>query len=273
MDFKSSEKISINFDCAPCTKLKSNSGKIPVARIIEKLDDFFKVNNLNEAAKLLEYWQREAENIGDLSGELSVVNEMLGFYRRTSEEEKALFAVERAQKLIELTNSTFSLSGATILINMATTLKAFGILEEAVNTYEKACIIYEDKKISKDDPRYAPLYNNYATTLTDTGDFEKAEKLYKKAIEITSSNIKTLLDCAVSYVNLAHLYDKRNDSLAEEIEYCMSEAEKILEDERIKRDSYYAFVASKCAPSFDYFGYFVMAQKLNDKAREIYEGN
>ncbi len=273
MDFENTEKISINFDCAPCTQLKNSAGKIPVPRIIEKLDDFFKINNLTEAGKLLEYWQKEAENIGDLSGELSVVNEMLGFYRRTSDGKKALFAVKRAKKLIELTNSRSSLSGATILINMATTMKAFGVLDEAVDTYEKARRIYEDKGISEDDPRYSALYNNYATTLTDMGDFEKAEKLYKKAIEITSSDTKTLLDCAVSYVNLAHLYDKRNDSLVEEIEYCMNEAEKILEDERIKRDSYYAFVASKCAPSFDYFGYFVMAEYLTGKVREIYEGN
>ena len=34
-------------------------------------------------------------------------------------------------------------------------------------------------------------------------------KLYKKAIAITSKQKSSLLDCAVSYVNLAHLYEEK----------------------------------------------------------------
>ena len=49
-------------------------------------------------------------------------------------------------------------------------------------------------------------------------------------------------------------------------------AEEILDAEPIEKNAYYAFVCSKCAPSFDYFGFFVTAQILKERAKRIYEG-
>ena len=49
-------------------------------------------------------------------------------------------------------------------------------------------------------------------------------------------------------------------------------AERILETWG-DRDGYYAFVCEKCAPVFDYYGYFVTARKLAEQSRRIYEGN
>ena len=37
------------------------------------------------------------------------------------------------------------------------------------------------------------------------------------------------------------------------------------------RDGYYAFVCEKCAPTFDYYGYFLIADDLNERAKAIYE--
>jgi hypothetical protein len=71
---------------------------------------------------------------------------------------------------------------------------------------------------------------------------------------------------------MAHLYEKRDGLEASEIEEFLLKAEEIFEDERIEKDSYYAFVAEKCAPSFDYFGFFMTALNLKKKSREIYEG-
>ena len=38
------------------------------------------------------------------------------------------------------------------------------------------------------------------------------------------------------------------------------------------RDGYYAFVCEKCAPTFDYYGWFAEAEKLNGEAARIYAG-
>lgn len=270
MDFN--DMIKVDFDCSTCNKLKRENQRIPVKRVIERLDDCFKTNDLDSARGLLEYWAEEAKNVNDLSGELSVVNEMLGLYRKTQEKEKGKKAVVRAIELLGATKNDRTLSGATIMINAATTSNAFGNPEKAVPLYEKAIEIYEENRVPKDDLMYGALYNNYATTLVDIKEFEKAKELYEKAIEITGREIKSLLDCAVSYVNLAHLYEGWQGGLSEEIGRCLEKAEEILNDKRIERNSYYAFVSEKCAPSFDYFGYFAFAEELTDKARKIYEG-
>ena len=48
-------------------------------------------------------------------------------------------------------------------------------------------------------------------------------------------------------------------------------AERLLDDPALPRDGYYAFVCEKCAPTFDYYGYFLVADDLNERARAIYE--
>lgn len=264
--------LGVDFECSACKKLKNQAYSIPVARIIQKLDSFFDTNDLSGAVSLLEYWQDEAYSIGDLSGELSVVNEMLGLYRKTSSKEKAEKSILRSLELIDLTNSGNSISGATIILNAATTCKAFGNAEKAISLYERATEIYKNQGLSHDDLRYAALYNNYATALVDLRRFEKAKDLYDKAVALTEKSITSLLDCAVTYVNMAHLYEAWQGFDSEHIEYYLSSAEDILKNQEIERNAYYAFVCEKCAPSFDYFGHFILAQELRDASRKIYAG-
>ena len=265
------EILGVELDCPACKKAQRASERISVARVIEKLDGCFAKNDLDGARRLVEYWQKEAEALGDLSGELSIVNEMLGLYRKTGEKDKAEAAISRALVLLDETETSNSVSGATVLINAATTSKAFGGAEQALPLYERALTLYKNDGVDENDARYAALYNNYATALSDLKRFEDAEGLYQRALKITSASVATLLDCAVTYVNMAHLYEDWGEETYEKIEGCLVTAERIFNDERIKRDSYYAFVAEKCAPSFDYFGYFAFARELRTVSREIYE--
>lgn len=82
------DELSYNFGCGSCGyKLISGEASrrgIPVSRVIEKLDGYFAQNDLTEAGKLLTYWRAEAVSLGDRSGELSIVNEQLGFSRRST---------------------------------------------------------------------------------------------------------------------------------------------------------------------------------------------
>ena len=269
-DNKDFKILGVDLECPSCKKAAEQNKSIPVKRIIEKLDSFFATNDLDGAVSLLEYWQNEAKNLRDLSGELSVVNEMLGLYRRTNDKGAALSAINRALELICYKGIENEVSSATIILNAATTCKAFGDLERAVILYEKASLVYHEK-LSPDDLRLAALYNNFATTLTDLNRLQEAEEFYNKAILLTGAKLEGLLDCAVSYVNLAHLYEKSEGLESEKIEECLEKAENLLNDKRIERNPYYAFVCEKCAPSFDYFGFFLFAIKLYERSKKIYE--
>ena len=117
-------------------------GHIPVSRIIEKLDACYNKNDYVEAGRLLFYWQKEAQNLLDKRGELSIVNELLGHLRKVFDKDNGLKAIDRASELISLLKAEDNFSSATIYLNMATTLKAFNKPQQALALYEKAFAIY-----------------------------------------------------------------------------------------------------------------------------------
>ena len=262
--------LAAELDCPACKKIEKAVGSIPVSRVIEKLDALLSGNDLAGAERLLEYWMNEARLLGDARGELSLVNEMLGLSRRLGNKEKGKAAVSRALLLLRETEMDGTVSAATILLNAATTKKAFGSPEEAVPLYERAAEIYRTQKLDEKDARYAAFYNNYATTLVDLTHYGKAKALYEKALSLTLE-IGNLLDYAVTLVNMAHMYEAAESIESEKITDCLTRAEALLLEEISERTPYYAFVAEKCAPSFEYFGYFFTAKTLHERSREIYE--
>ena len=57
-----------------------NHKKIPIPTVIAKLDSYLNKEDYDGADRLLKYWLDEARVIGDRQGELSILNEILGFY-------------------------------------------------------------------------------------------------------------------------------------------------------------------------------------------------
>ncbi len=58
----------------------------------------------------------------------------------------------------------------------------------------------------------------------------------------------------------------------EEIEQCLKKAEKLLNSFDLIYDGNYAFICTKCAPVFRYYGYFGFADELEERAEKIYAG-
>ena len=99
------DDLKFNFGCASCGYKHQDPdgpiGTISVKRVIEKLDEHFAVNDMAGAGRLLDYWRQEAFTLRDRQGELSIVNEQLGYFRKIGDEAKALEAVSRSLELIE----------------------------------------------------------------------------------------------------------------------------------------------------------------------------
>ena len=266
-----SKILSVDFECTACKRAQASAGRIPVGRIIDKLDSFFDKNDNESARRHLDFWRAEAVSLGDESGELSVVNEQLGLARKLCDEQMAQDATSRAQELIVLTGMEKSVPGATIMLNAATTCKAFGRHAEALELYRKAAEIYSSE-LEMGDLRFAALFNNQATALSDLERYDEALSLYTKAIELTQGQTESLTDCAITYVNMAHLYENRDGADCPLSVECLDKAWELLDCSDIRRDSYYAFVCDKCAPAYDYFGFFLRASELRERARRIYEG-
>ncbi len=244
-------------------------GRIPVGRIIEKTDEALAHKDIAAARRLLLYWWEEARTLGDRQGELSVLNELVGFFRLNgsfAEEEPVL---ARTLFLLDELEQGESVSGATILLNCATAYKAFGFPEQAMPLYERAEIVC-DAWLPADDTRFGGLYNNMALALADLHQYDSAEAAYLRAIAVMRAAEDGAAEAAISYLNLADLYEGSGG--AEKIPACLDTAYRLLTEGSGTRDAKFAFTLEKCAPVFDRFGRGEIARQLEGEARRIYEG-
>lgn len=264
------DDLKFNFGCASCGYKNKPAdaplGAIDVCRVVSKLDELFSGNDMAGAGRLLDYWRNEAVTLRDKRGELSIVNEQLGYFRKVGNEAKAMEAVDRALELIEQLDAWDSVPSATIFLNAATTLKAFGQAEAAMPLYENTLAIYK-AGLEPDDLLFGGFYNNYALALTDLNRFDEAEQAYLAALEVVLPSDTGRLDAAVTYVNMAHLYEAwgKTDGISE----CLQNGLEVL-DNWADQSGYYAFVLSKCAPSYGHFGMTAEEKRLSALSEEIY---
>ncbi len=119
------------------------------------------------------------------------------------------------------------------------------------------------------DYRFGGLYNNMALSCADVGDVESAEKYFLLAMRIIEKTKDPENDLAVTLCNMAELYASVSPEDAR-IERCLDKAWEYLNAPSLPRDGYHAFTISKCAPCFDYFGFFLYAKTLRERAAKIY---
>ena len=258
-------------DCVLCMD-NTDVKPIDTRRFIEKLDSYYGKNDYNGAERHLLYWLSEAKSGGDLRGQFTVYNEMMGLYRKTGRYDEAAAAVGSALALIPTLGIEDTAAAGTAYVNAATVYKTFQKSDTALPLFEKAKAIYE-KTLKENDSRTGGLYNNMALSLCDLHKYDEAIAYYEKAIAIMRKNENGELEAAISYLNMANAKEAQAGAEAAEefITDCVEKAKALIDTPSLKRDGYYAFVCDKCAPTFEYYGYFLYANELKETAKRIYE--
>ncbi len=242
-------------------------GRIPVARILDRVDSLFWKNDYAEAGRLLVYWKEEAVALRDPQGELAMESELIGYYRKQNDPEKGLASAARALELVEALEQGDMASGATVFINCATAYQAFGRSAEALILYRRAEKIYR-QVLPAGDGRFGGLYNNMALALVSLEQYPEAAEAYGCALAVMEKVPRGEAECAITYINLAYLYSDMGTP--EKIGGCMDRAYALLQSENLPRDGYYAFVLEKCAPAFQDFGRPEICLQLKRESEEIY---
>ncbi|MBQ8933543.1 MAG: tetratricopeptide repeat protein [Lachnospiraceae bacterium] len=248
---------------------------IPIGRVIEKLDEYLNLNSDYEGAERhLKYWLAEAEYQRDDRGAFAVVNEMIGLYRKCGRRRDAYKACDRVMELTKKLGIEEETGGATAFLNVGTVYKAFGDPAGALPKYEHARKIYE-KNLEASDPRLGGLYNNMALTLTDLERYDEAESMFHQALRVMEQKEHGETDCAITYLNLAELEERRYgfDQAEDKILAYMDQAWAKLNAPDLPRDGYYAFAAEKCIPLFIHYEYYLIANELERRIREIRGGD
>jgi tetratricopeptide (TPR) repeat protein len=259
--------------CLLCDPEDSLNRRIPVSRVIEKLDTYIASRDFGSAERLLVYWRGEAVSIGDKGGLLTVLNEMMGLYRNNGFNDKALEAAEEAVKVLETTDFGGDPSTGTTYLNVGTVYNAAGDPAKALEYYDLAKKIYKET-LPQSDYRVSGLSNNRAVALARCGRFEEAREEYKNALRVLRGSKHELLESAVTWLNLAVRAEKElgQEEAAEEIESCLNKAESFLAAVPFELDAYQSFVLKKCEPAFRYYGFFAFADELRERIRKIDEG-
>ncbi len=245
---------------------------IPQQRILEKMDEYMSRRDYAGAERHLLYWLEEAKLGADQRGELLMQNELIGHYRKTAQREKAFSAIEEALRLLAALDMGDTVSAGTTYTNAATAMNAFGENESAMELFEKARSLYES------NPRTGAsllggLYNNMALTCAALGRYADAHSLYDKAMDIMAGVPGGCLEQAITCLNRADALaaEKGMEEAEHQIFDLVDRAYDLLKQPGAPRDGYYAFVCEKCAPSFEYYGYFAAAEELKEEAKRIYE--
>ncbi len=245
-----------------------------IQRFIKTLDQCYAKDDMEGALSILNFWYNEAKSFNDDEALLSILNERMGYFRKQGLRDLAQNTITEAYEVLNRIGDFKSTFFGTTYVNMATVYKCFDMAQVALPLYKKARDIYE-KNLCENDPLLAGLYNNMALALVDLNEFEEALALYNHAIKILSTHPSEHLDIAITYLNMADLYNKLLDPIdaSNIIDDLLKKASDLLDKKLEQNMGYYAFVCEKCAPTFSYYGYFLYAQILKERAKRIYEGN
>lgn len=231
-----------------------------IQKVIEGLDKLFADRQSEKVEDYLSVNLEQALNEGDVGSAITIINELIGFYRDTSQYGKAEAYCEKLLPFMEKAGLTGTVHYGTSCLNIANAYRAAGRLEESMKHYRMVFDVYE-QVLDKKDFRYASLNNNLSLLYQEMGDFEKACEALEQALVIVRETPGAEIELAVTYTNLAASYNKAGKM--EQAREAVAKGLAIFED---GRSSDYHYSAALSVAGDVYY-----ADREYKKAAECYE--
>ncbi|WP_024626737.1 DUF4037 domain-containing protein [Bifidobacterium sp. A11] len=190
-------------------------GSFDTQAFLDGLDAIFNAGKArDEAEAYLQQALVDAENAGNNAGLLTVLNEIMGFYRSQGRHQENMWMIQRAIELATRMRIEGSDAWTTTLINAATGLRAAKKYDQAEDLYRQA-LASAAKTLGPKDRRLAALHNNLSMLYSETDRPDQAEQELRQAMDIlenSSTDPSQDLDLATTHTNLALLLMQRSDS-------------------------------------------------------------
>ena len=171
-----------------------------VQHILDELEALFAKQDIQAVEPYLTEQLDRAYNEQDYSACITIMNEMIGFFRDTSQYQKSLDYSEQVLMLMQQLGYEGTLPYATTTLNVANALRAAGLHKESLAFYESIFPIYQEN-LDENDERFASLYNNLSLLYQEMGDFESAVACLRQALEIVSQG-NDIIKVAITHSNL-----------------------------------------------------------------------
>lgn len=262
----SDELMAENFD----SFYSAHARNVPLEDVIAKLDGYLEQRDYAHAEAHLRFWLGEAELRRDMCGRLILLNELMGFYRKTERNAAAIDTAEHALSLCERLEDNAPLICGTTLANAAALYKNVGRTEDAIGLFRRAESVFA-RVLPQNDPRRGWLYNSIGLALTELGMWDEAESSYALALEIMSQNRCGEPEMAITYLNMANEAAAKQGivAAAAQIDEYLTRAAALLDTPDIPHDSYYAHICERSAAVFGHYGYFLDESKYRERAERI----
>ncbi|MCI8508199.1 MAG: DUF4037 domain-containing protein [Lachnospiraceae bacterium] len=176
-----------------------------IKSVIEGLDRLFADRESEKVEDYLSVYLEQALTEGDAGSAITIINELIGFYRDTSQYDKAEAYCGKLLPFMERAGLKDTIHYGTSCLNIANAYRASGKLEDSYRYYQKVFEIYE-KVLDEEDFRYASLYNNLALLHQENKEFGKACEALEKALSIVRLFPEAVVEFGVTYTNLAASY-------------------------------------------------------------------
>lgn len=197
---------------------------------LNNLDKLYEEKRIKDVEPFFNESFSRAVEEKDFSSQFTILNEMMGFFRDTSQYEKSIKACHQCIDLMKKMGIEGTVDYATSLQNIANAHRAAGLLKESLDYYNQAFMIYKEN-IEPGDYRFASLNNNIALLYQEMGDFHMAVEHLKKALFIIEKIEDSEIEVATTYSNLAASLLELSKTLPKEDNVA---GEKSLVDEAIE---------------------------------------
>ncbi len=172
-----------------------------VNKILMEYDGMFGNFSLDEIEEFLVENIDKAQEIGDISCQFTLLNEIIGFFRDTTQKDKGIKYCNELNELMEEMGIEGKIEYATALLNIANAYRSFGLANESMDCYEKTLEIYK-KNLKERDFGFANLYNNWALLYQEIGDLGSARDCLYKALAVVDCYEDAVIQQAITRANL-----------------------------------------------------------------------
>lgn len=172
-----------------------------INQILQQIDTYYENQQGKEAETFMCRCIEQAVAESDDAVLLQLLNELLGYYRETSQVENSYHIAEQAIALAECMGLQGSLQYATTLLNVANAYRAGGRLSDSLDSYRQVREIYSHT-MNSDNMLVASLENNISLLYQEMGEYGKAKESLLAALTIVKAK-KADFEVAVTYANLA----------------------------------------------------------------------
>lgn len=211
-----------------------------VEKSLEQLETLITQQRTNEIEGFLLEKIEDSASQEDIGSLITLMNELIGYYRESGEFEKALGYCREVLQVAAQAGLAGTIPYATTLLNVANTCREGGLVREAMVHYQEVRGIYINN-IEDTDFRYVNLYNGMGMLFQDMGDYESACDCQERALSVAVLYHEARAETAILYTSLA-IYQIKLMRYQEAIENLRRAFELFEEDE--KKDYHYSSALS-----------------------------